>query len=49
MKDEGIDTEGIYFTLFRLNLDMEIDEDLYFKLKAFLNIYNVFESDHSYL
>ena len=47
MKDEGIDTEGIFFTLLHLNFDLEIDEDIYFKVEAFLNIYNVFESNHS--
>ena len=35
MKDGGIDTEGIYQTLNNLKLNMEIDEDLYFKTKAF--------------
>ena len=46
---DGIDTEGIYHTLVSLNLDMEIDEDLYFKTKAFLNIFRVFDSDYIYL
>ena len=49
MKDEGIDTEGIYQTLNKLKLDMEIDEDLYFKTKAFLDIFRVFESGYTYL
>ena len=49
MKDNGIDTEGIYFTLNRLYLDMEIDEDLYYKTKAFLDIFRVFESGYTYL
>ena len=49
MKDKGIDTEGIYYTLFSIKLEMEIDENLYFKVKAFLNLFNVFESDYSYL
>ena len=30
VKDDGIDTEGIYQTLNKLKLDMEINEDLYF-------------------
>ena len=30
MKDDGIDTKGIYFNLNDLNLDVEIDGDLYF-------------------
>ena len=49
MEDEGIDTEGIYQTLNKLNLDMDINEDLYFKTKAFLDIYRVFESGYMYL
>ena len=49
MEDEGIDTEGIYQTLNKLKLDMEIDEDLYFKTKAFLDIFRVFESGYTYL
>ena len=49
MEDEGIDTEGIYQTLNKLKLDMEIDEDLCYKTKAFLDIFRVFESGYSYL
>ena len=49
MKDDGIDTEGIYHTLISLNLNMEIDEDLYYKTKAFLDIFRVFETAYSYL
>ena len=49
MEDEGIDTEGIYQTLNELKLDMEINEDLYFKTKAFLDIFRVFESGYIYL
>ena len=49
MKDDGIDTEGIYHTLNSLKLDMEIDEDLYYKTKAFLDIFRVFESGYIYL
>ena len=49
MEDEGIDTEGIYQTLNNLKLDMEIDEDLYYKTKAFLDIFRVFESGYTYL
>ena len=49
MEDEGIDTEGIYQTLNKLKLDMEIDEDFYYKTKAFLDIFRVFESGYSYL
>ena len=49
MKENGIDTEGIYHTLLNLNLDKEIDEDLYFKTKAFLDIFRVFEDSYIYL
>ena len=48
MKDDGIDTEGIYQTLISLKLDMEIDEDLYYKTKSFLDIFRVFESGYIY-
>ena len=47
--NDGIDNEGIYHTLNSLKLDVEIDEDLYFKTKAFLYIYRVFDSDYSHL
>ena len=40
MEEDGVDTEGIYHTLVSLNLNMEIDEDLYFK---------VFDIDYIYL
>ena len=49
MKDDGIDTEGIYQTLNNLKLYMEIDKDLYYKTKAFLDIFRVFESGYTYL
>ena len=49
MEDNSVDTEGIYHTLLTLNLDMEIDEDLFFKQKAFLDIFRVFETSYSYL
>ena len=49
MEDGGIDTEGIYETLKSLKLDYEIDGDLYYKTKAFLDIFRVFESGYSYL
>ena len=49
MEDGGIDTEGIYQTLNKLKLDKEIDEDLYFKTKSFLDIFRVFESGYTYL
>ena len=49
MKDDGIDTKGIYHALDCLDLEMEIDEDLYFKTESFLDIYRVFETGYSYL
>ena len=49
MEKDGVDTEGIYHTLISLNLNMEIDEDLYFKTKAFLDIFRVFDSGYTYL
>ena len=49
MKDGGIDTEGIYQTLINLKIDSEINEDLYYKTKAFLDIFRVFESGYTYL
>ena len=49
MKDDGIDTSGIYLTLIDLNLDEEIDGDLYFKKESFLDIFRVFETGYSYL
>ena len=49
MEEDGVDTEGIYNTLISLNLNMEIDEDLYFKTKAFLDIFRVFDSGYTYL
>ena len=48
MEEDGVDTEGIYHTLVSLNLDMEIDEDLYFKTKAFLDIFKVFDFAYTY-
>ena len=38
----------IFETLNNFDLDMEIEEDLYFKNKAFLNLYQVFDTDYTY-
>ena len=46
---DGIDTEGIFHTLNSLNLNMELNEDLYFKTKAFLDIFKVFDFAYTYL
>ena len=49
MKDDGLDTEGIYHALLPLTLNKEIDEDLYFKRKAFLDIFRVYDICYTYL
>ena len=49
IKDERLDNEVIYETLKLLDLDIEIQEDLYFKTRAFLNLYSVFDIDYTYL
>ena len=49
MKDGGVDTEGIYNILNDLDLDDEIDGDLYYKNASFLDIYRVFETGYRYL
>ena len=49
MKDGCIDTRGIYDTLKFLKLDSEASGDLYYKTKAFKNIFEVFDSDYTYV
>ena len=49
MLDEGKDIQGIYNTLRSINFSMKIDEDLYYKKMAFLDIYRVFEVSYAYL
>ena len=53
VKDEiengSINNELIFNTLNNLDLDMEIQEDLFYKNEAFLNIFKVFDSGYSYL
>ena len=50
MKDDSIDTEGIYQTINNLNLDIdEIDSDLYCKKNLFLDIFRVFENRYTFL
>ena len=46
---DDINTEVIYEIMDRIRLDMEIDEDLYFKKKSFLDIFRVFETGYIYL
>ena len=49
IKNGSLNTFVIFKTLNDLDLDMEINEDLYFKKEAFLNIFKVFDSDCNYL
>ena len=49
MEEEKIDTDGIYKTLIKLRLDYEIYEDLYFKIKAFLDISRLINYGYKYL
>ena len=46
---KGDDIEGIFYTLNSLYFDMEINEDLYFKKRAFLDIFKVFNFGYTYL
>ena len=49
IENESLDINLIFKVLNNLKLDMEIDEDLYFKILGFINIFKVFDSDYSYL
>ena len=49
IENESLDIHVIFKVLNNLKLDMEIDEDLFFKTKGFINIFKVFDSDYSYL
>ena len=49
IENESLDINLIFKVLNSLNLDMEIDKDLYFKNNAFINIFKVFDSNYSYL
>ena len=49
VKNGSLDISIIFQTLNNLDLDDEISGDLYFKTKAFLNLYNVIDNDYSYL
>ena len=49
IKDETLDLKIIYNFLCDLKIDYEIDEDLYYMKKAFVNIFNVYYYDYSYL
>ena len=49
IKGANMNLEEIFFALDSIKLKMEMDEDLYFKTKAFLNIFRVFDVDYIYL
>ena len=49
IENESLDINLILKVLNRLELDMEIDEDLFFKKDAFINIFKVFDMNYSYL
>ena len=49
IENERRNIKLIFTVLNRLNLDMEIDEDLFYKNEAFLNIFKVFDSKYEYL
>ena len=49
MKNDGVDTKGIYQILLNITINEEADEDLYFKTKSFLDIYRVFKTGYTYL
>ena len=49
IKEERLDNKVIYEPLKNLDLDIEVDEDLYFKVEAFLRLNEVFDSDYTYL
>ena len=49
IENEILDIRLVFKALDRLKLDNEIDEDLFDKTQAFLNIFKVFDSNYSYL
>ena len=49
IQNRKLNTHVIFETLLDLNLDMEIDGDLFFKHLSFLDIYKVFENGYTYL
>ena len=49
VENGSLNTEEIYHILVNIKLDEEIDGDLFFKKKAFLDIFRVFEYAYSYL
>ena len=49
IKDENLDIELIFDVLDKIELEFELDEDLYHKKKAFSYIYLVFNIYYNYL
>ena len=49
IENETLDLKIIYNFLCDLKIDYEIDEDLYYMKKAFINIFNVYYYDYTYL
>ena len=49
IENESLDIRLVFKVLNRLKLDNEIYEDLFHKTQAFLNIFEVFDSNYSYL
>ena len=49
IEDESLDIKLIFDVLDMIKLDIEIDEDLFVKKKAFINIYSVYEFYDTYL
>ena len=53
IKDEidkgSIKTDLIFSTLNNLDLDMEIENNLFYKVEGFINIFKVFDGNYSYL
>ena len=48
-ESESLTTEEIYHILLKINLDDEIDGDLFYKKKAYLDIYRVLFVSYMYL
>ena len=48
-ESESLDIEEMYHILLEIKLDDEIDGDLYYKKKSFLNLFKVLFIDHFHL
>ena len=49
IKQKHLRNSTIFDILRNLDLDIEINEDLFFKVEAFLNLYKVFNNDYIYI